>query len=194
MRFTPILFSTMMVQAIMKNRKTITRREAEPTANKDADYTTIIDGKVCWNNKPCPYGQMGDVIWVRETWSPGIVENGSHTGIRYKADDEFYNVKWRPSIFMPKSACRIWLEIVEVRLERLQDISKADAIAEGIEWIPGCVWWKNYLNKPLPGTSSAINSFKTLWQSINGEQSWKENHWVWVIEFKKIEKPENFTT
>jgi len=92
---------------------------------------------------------------------------------------------------MCKSDARIWLEVTNIMVERLKDITKEDAIAEGIKRLPDLHWWKNYLNNPLPGTSDAVESFKTLWKSINGEESWNKNPWVWVIEFKKGDKPTN---
>lgn len=108
----------------------------------------------------------------------------------------------RPSIHMPKSACRIFLQVKSVRPERLQDISKEDAIAEGIgrwveeRWTSKPTHYQVYFQEdpkdPATYTSSAIDSFETLWKSINGPQSWDGNPWVWVVEFKRIEKPENF--
>lgn len=107
-------------------------------------------------------------------------------------------LNWKPSLFMPKEAARIFLKVTNVRCERLQDISEEDAIAEGIsfqfydtdfkEEMPR---YKNYLNK-LFQTSSPIYSFASLWRKINGKDSWKKNPWVWVYDFERIEKPENF--
>ena len=105
---------------------------------------------------------------------------------------EKYGYKWTPAIHMPKVACRIFLEIISIRVERLEDISHDDSISEGIERMPIELWWKNYLNHPLPGVSNPRESFISLWKSINGNDSWESNPWVWVIEFKRIEKPENF--
>jgi hypothetical protein len=105
-------------------------------------------------------------------------------------------MKWKPSIFMPKKKCRIFLEITDVRVERLQDISEEDAIAEGIKktWINDDIKqcrFKNYINDGK-GSKSPIDSFNSLWVSINGKDSWKANPWVWVYEFKVVEKPKDF--
>ncbi len=157
---------------------------------------------------PCPYGKPGDILWVRESfsrhfiwgteplkdWTKTIREG--KTCIFYKdgsivggCDKHQREERWKPSIHMPKAAARIWLEITNVRVERLHDISGEDAIAEGIERMPTASWWKNYMNSPLPGTSCQIESFKTLWESINGKESLDANPWVWVVEFKQIPKP-----
>lgn len=105
---------------------------------------------------------------------------------------------WEPSIFMPKWACRIFLEVTNVRVERLQDISEDDCIAEGVRY-----WadeddtdlldaiFKNYETGER-NLVSGYSSFRTLWISINGEDSWDNNPWVWVYDFKKTEKPKNF--
>lgn len=137
-----ILFKGEMVRAIYKGEKTQTRRLAK-------------------GDTPCRFGQKGDRLWVRETFKE--IENC----YVYAADfAEPENWKpWKPSIFMPKYASRITLEIQEVKHERLQDISRENAIAEGC------------LN---------IEDFKALWISINGSISWTRNPWVWAIEFSVI--------
>lgn len=144
-----------------------------------------------------PFGKEGDVLWVRETFRPKghSFPIGEH--FEYKAtaeaDGNPTDEPWKPSIFMPKDAARIWLRIANVRVERLQDISEEDAIAEGVdELFDSSVEerWKNYglepYNKPLNDPAS---SFMTLWWRINGIDSWELNPWVWVIEFERIEKP-----
>ena len=116
----------------------------------------------------------------------------------------------RPSLFMPKDACRIFLKITDIRVERLQHISKEDAKKEGIEFTiadkekfgcraAGMKLYRDYERKdnsltsyPCNGFENAIVSFETLWQSINGKDSWEANPWVWVISFKRIEKPSDF--
>jgi hypothetical protein len=97
---------------------------------------------------------------------------------------------WKPSIFMPKAACRIFLEITDVKVERLQDISEEDAINEGVELLPNNRY-KYYLSEYFD-CINAVHSFQTLWKSINGAESWEANPFVWAIEFKQITKPENF--
>lgn len=184
----PILFSTAMVQAIIKERKSQTRRVIKGIA---------LDFVADPENSICPYGQPCDVLWVRETFAPPLPSQ--HDDHFMYAADFLKKVKgiWKPSIFMPKKACRIWLEVVSVRAERIQDISDSDAIAEGIEGQNNL--FKNY-NKKYPvedfigGGTAALRSFQTLWQTIHeGQDSdWNNNPWVWVVEFKQIEKPENF--
>lgn len=98
-------------------------------------------------------------------------------------------LKWKPSIFMPKEACRIFLKIKSIKVERLQDISEENSRKEGVKHlIPN---WKDYTEK-APCHYTAYGSFKSLWCSINNEKTWKDNPWVWLIEFERIEKPENF--
>lgn len=169
-------------------------------------------------NVPCPYGKPGDRLWGRETWAPegdagacwmkaGIPDYfaGKLRGwldYPYKLDrviDPPTKMIWRPSIFMPRWASRISLEVTEVRIERLQDISEADAIAEGVEknWIgpDPCPpeyadEWMNYGSgeDDFP-CFSAVDSFKSLWDSINGKRghAWESNPWLWVVEFKVID-------
>jgi hypothetical protein len=203
----PILFSTPMVQAIMEGRKTMTRRVVKPQPIHDLKlivvsgdrYSSVskknTDGSYSVWNAKCPYGKVGDVLWVRETWRKSTKFNGEEY-VLYYADDCSLNAgikppgKWKPSIHMPKSACRIWLEITNIRVERLQDISEQDAKAEGVEEIhpaPFVIRWKDYIAEPN-FLDSPYWSFYSLWCSINGAQSWKDNPWVWVVEFKRINK------
>lgn len=214
MKSRPILFSTPMVQAILCGRKTQTRRialrgfdEANPNHPPHSPFLRR-DGYWQWltgradvayehNSKKCPYGIPGDVLWVRETWF-----NNAAFGAPlyvYRADGEFDDqfprhkeggvgpFKWKPSIFMPREACRIKLLIKDVRIERLQDISEEDAKAEGIysEWDGSAYWYKNYESNLLI-RQNPKKSFQSLWQSINGPESWNENPWVWVVEFETI--------
>ena len=254
MKFIPILFSTPMVQAILEGRKTQTRRtkglefiNAEPDgysftqwvespvlAGEDTSGNIIevfTKGRFAefskgeWNCK-CPYGEPGDVLWVRESilchpayssrdykaglCGPLFLPNGENVAFRgYVANwkNEHPVFKVIPSIHMPKSACRIFLEVVSVRVERLRDISEADAKQEGISIVdqnPVNIY-NNYVfnvkNAMWPGYGSITktygftnpkDSFHSLWESINGHQSWVVNPWVWVVKFKQIEKPENF--
>lgn len=148
-----------------------------------------------WDFK-CPYGQPGDQLWVREAhfindYRGAQVPEGERTDceVVYRADplpcwegEEQY-IPWRPSIHMPRWASRITLEITSVRVERLQDISEEDAIAEGP---PG-------LQFPAPPGSFWVTedgrrrAFRRLWEEINGPDSWDANPWVWVVEFKRLE-------
>lgn len=204
MRFKPILFNTDMVQAIIKWRKTQTRRIVKGMALNCLEHDMYSPEFVASSDLDlCDFGKVGDILWVRETfqkhctemettsdWAPiSFKETGQYV---YKADgyilpkDSLSFSKWRPNIHMPKDACRIFLKVKSLRVERLQDISEEDAVNEGIERMPTVHWWKNYINKPLVGTSNAQHSFETLWQSINGKQLWDDNPFVWVIEFERV--------
>jgi hypothetical protein len=193
----PILFSTPMVQAIIDGRKTMTRRVIKQNSTAlnwiDSGFTPefILDKG---NDAIIPY-KVGDILWVRETICGFIGRNT--TQFVYKASvhsdwmeyaKEKFGYKWTPSIHMPKEAARIFLRVMGIRAERLQDISEEDAIAEGIEIVKEnvpVIPYKDYLGK-YNYYSNPINSFKSLWQSINGEQSWEHNPYVWVIAFVRI--------
>jgi hypothetical protein len=149
----------------------------------------------------CPYGQPGDRLWVREKWAAPVLLNESPPSemdswvmdglcwrLWYAADGFRSQLKepiiegadqgrWRSSIHMPRWASRITLEIVGVRVERLQDISEQDA------WAEGCFGWDD----DVTGGSSGYGEFSNLWVSINGDASWNSNPWVWVVEFKMID-------
>jgi hypothetical protein len=146
----------------------------------------------------CPYGQPGDRLWVRETWADNIP--GCPNGITYKADhidpkgDGPANpIKWKPSIFMPKAAARIWLEVVSVRIERLQEITEDDARAEGIIFEEAMEFsgWRPTYNDP-DGSNAWPNykgAFNFLWDSLNAKRGygWDSNPFVWAISFKTLE-------
>jgi len=109
--------------------------------------------------------------------------------------------KWKPSIFMPKTACRLFLKIKSIRVERLQSISEGDAVAEGMKFTDFGKnqwgdqkrgWHYSEVNSADQCLGTAKWAFGNLWQSINGPESWAANPWVWVVEFEKCEKPENF--
>ncbi|MBM4044177.1 MAG: hypothetical protein FJ279_03615 [Planctomycetes bacterium] len=190
MKETPIPFSAPMVRAILDGQKTQTRRVVKvPAWATDIDTLADVriagcDGDGDWHELPCAYGQKGDRLWVRETWQAydvhevelGCYEAGyplrdipksppvSGFAVDYAADgDDAPGGRWRPSIHMPRWASRITLEIVSVRVERLQDISLDDAKAEGVE---------------------TTDQYAALWAKINGWESWNANPWVWVIEFR----------
>jgi hypothetical protein len=207
MKERPILFSGQMVRAILEGRKTQTRRIVKPQPTKD--YVTLmpLSGELVGVTKHggpidnrgwlhCPYGKPGDRLWVRETWGKvhyeGVDESPT---IFYRADERDQErdelTRWRPSIHMPRWASRINLEVVSVRVERLQDISEEDAMSEGIEsWEErGVDDAQDYYRDYVTGghVYNAKDSFRSLWQSINGPGSWEANPWVWVVEFKRIE-------
>lgn len=193
----PILFSSDMVKAILEGRKTQTRRVLK--SNFGSEYVN------------CPYGKPGDFLWVRETWRPEELESGLDV-IRYKADGKICVIEntqaaadawcgannnqdlwiknlWKPSIFMPRWTSRITLEIVNVRVERVQEITRNDAKAEGVKnlWIwdgtgPEYLFARAVLNP-------YIANFSLLWDKINAKRGygWDVNPFVWVIEFKVAE-------
>lgn len=210
-RERPILFSAPMVRALLAGTKTQTRRVVKPQPKLVTDlWEPTVGGdrwigtgpspatggtRQTWGWAPCPYGRPGDRLWVREThlnwWkldpaNPAGPRLFSHVAA-FAADG--YELepgeRWIPSIHMLRAASRILLEITGVRVERLQDISEADAIAEGIERREdACGDWKHYCDS---GTSvDAVSSYRSLWESINGEASWRANPWVWVVEFRRI--------
>lgn len=200
MKACPILFSAPMIRALLDGRKVQTRRALKsqpldilPMEGKHAGREWVIleqrepepKGKVI----RCRYGVPGDLLWVRETWS----RRGEMQAAIYKADEDravgaYGAVRWTPSIHMPRWASRLTLRITGVRVERLQGISEEDAIAEGIEnsVVPGHGriggTWKVYTNSKL-SSLTARGSYQSLWESINGGDSWAANPWVWVICF-----------
>lgn len=214
----PILFSTPMVQSILDGRKTQTRRIIKKS--EDYYFQSLFlhaTGRYTFapnnNFNPIkdevmevePKYRPLDILWVRETTLLLDEKDceGRNTRIYYKTEhhptnDEWLKesgYKWKPSVFMPKEACRIFLEVTDVRVERLQDISESDAIAEGIEIFNNEKFgrmFRNYLLDPPSGYKVPELSFKTLWESINGRDSLIQNPWVWVYDFKRVEKPKNF--
>ncbi|UYW74117.1 hypothetical protein OFY05_00745 [Pseudocitrobacter faecalis] len=186
-----MIFNAEMVRAILDGRKTQTRRVMKPQPEQcprgghwwpSNVFKTMLhveneiqNGEGGWGGlvgDACPFGKPGDRIWVRETFGD--------CGVRlvYRADtDDGARCKvnrWTPSIHMPRWASRILLEITDVRVERLNDISECDAKAEGAPTECTLIGDKHY-----PG-------FRSLWKSIYGDDSWQANPWVWVIEFKVI--------
>ena len=188
MKERPILFSAPMVRAILGGRKTQTRRVvkcdgidlAGPCGNR-LTGDTFLAGRDWVGNHAilrCPYGERGDRLWVRETWAP--MPGGPITaqnGVIYRADSDSIWT-WRPSIHMPRWASRITLEITAIRVERLQDISAEDCIAEGI----------STQLREHDAICDLQSKYKALWQSIHGPGSWEANPFVWVLEFKRLEE------
>jgi len=192
----PIMFSSPMVQAILADRKTMTRRVVKPqppegcTIGHYSEGDKIIDwvfadeyGDPIDAELKCPY-QVGDHLWVRETFldypGKGCLYKADYTTEKIVlSDDAFCVPKWKPSIHMPKWAARIWLEVTAVRAERVWDIrnTKDNWINEGY-------------SKPFEGTISwsmeADQWFANLWDSINAKRgySWGSNPWVWVYTFR----------
>lgn len=209
--FKPILFSTPMVQALLEYRKNQTRRVIKGLeALKEPYFQSLVlhaTGRYTFASfyseeiieVKIPY-QVGDILWVRETFANGSDSYPyifkANYDAQFPADIENIPpqslLKWKPSIFMPKEACRLFLKVKDIRLELLQDISENDAIQEGIVKHPKCS--NHYLNYHFPNFMiiQAKYSFKTLWEFINGNESWNKNPFVWVIEFERIEKPNDF--
>ncbi|TQK10218.1 hypothetical protein [Herbaspirillum sp. SJZ107] len=189
MKERPILFTGPMVRAILDGSKTQTRRIAKEFAGRD-DLDAIL--KRFPNQNGCPHGQPGDRLWVRETF--GHPWHHAQPDYFYRATDAAVEThpdfgRWTPSIHMPRRASRILLEITGVRVERLQDISEADAWAEGIEAFDGALEdmaifeMARRTGRPF---EDAATTYAALWESINGAGSWDANPWVWVIEFKRV--------
>lgn len=211
----PILFNTAMVRAILAGTKTQTRRVVKPPRNRPA-FVLLDHGNGWWPYQSddgeselcddgmehpytCPYGKPGDRLWVREAfmhepadycWEASVSIPCRPASTVYRADfpDSRPGEGWKPSIHMPRCASRITLEVTAVRVERLQDISEADAVAEGVE-----------LERYVPVSDSAgmhasgeaeptdpVHEYRDLWESINGPNSWDANPWVWVVEFKRV--------
>lgn len=214
MKETPILFIAPMVRAILDGRKTQTRRIMKPqpqflTGRGNRIYANC-DFKKSWEDIPgtgegsglqdCPFGAVSDRLWVRETWRPKTHNFPTGWKYEYRATAEQdltpTDGSWKPSIFMPRDACRIRLEITDIRVERLNDISEADAISEGIESfrpVPGDGFpetlYKRYSNvggRPGDWITHPELSFRSLWEKINGPVSWAQNPYVWVVKFKVV--------
>ncbi|EQA5356141.1 hypothetical protein [Serratia marcescens] len=244
MKERPVIFNGEMVRAIIDGRKTQTRRimAVQPESNqfgllRITDSTKRSDiGKYHWAESnatgthqrsalfSCPFGQVGDRLWVRETfavlgnedgcpidWDGNLIKGDEKQAARiYKAScwqepgnyglwsipdrDTQYEGTWRPSIHMPRWASRILLEITAVRVERLSDISVDDAKAEGVRALENnfgngpayCDYLLPNLDDTAEWYNRASDSFKSLWKSIYGAESWRANPWVWVIEFRRV--------
>lgn len=196
MRERPILFSAPMVRAILAGAKTQTRRLVKPNPHKVDGGVPFADAPAWAHAEPgsevmrCPYGVRGDRLWVRETfsgpWCMGDAPPSKwvrSSRIWYWADGNPTEGDWtrpRPSIHMPRWASRITLEITSVRVERLKDISEADAIAEGVSVHP------DHHAKPPTSHYSPYSAYRDLWEAINGAGSWDTNPWVWVVEFRRM--------
>ena len=200
----PIIFSAPMVRALLDGQKTQTRRIVKPQP------VSYYDG-ICWfddgdDHMPaCPYGQPGDLLWVRETWfdeydeatcrplTPprAIYRATERSEVRFMDDDGFtafnrdgtMKSPWRPSIHMPRWASRLTLRITDVRVQRLQEISEADARAEGAP-----LELRLLDSVRLGATASHTGGFERLWESIHGPDSWASNPWVWCLSFRVIHK------
>ena len=210
MRERPILFSAPMVRAILAGTKTQTRRVVKERHIDAAPPVHFLQ----YLRENCPYGQPGDRLWVRETWQGPLIDEELEEEFSqspdyfkkpafcaYRATDTLDAINadgeelgWRPSIHMPRWASRILLEITAIRVERLHEISEADAQAEGVERVVVGSGWRRYCDPDseevgVPPCGDARRSFRSLWKYINGAESWSANPWVWVVEFKRAEVP-----
>lgn len=215
MKERPILFNGPMVRAILEGLKTQTRRLVKPVhartmcSRRGMDgFGNFIDGSLMAKaiSESSPFGEPGDRLWVRETWQPffkdGAIYLADAGTFRLNANSEETAKKqwpnWKPSIHMPRRFSRITLEIVSVRVERLQSISEEDAWAEGCRrgyktdnggYFPAEE--PNGKGNGTIGWDSAREWYVDLWDSINGSGSWDSNPLVWVIEFKRMMPVEN---
>jgi len=213
MKERPVIFNSEMVRAILSGGKRQTRRVMKPQVHsmaRFADYKTdlgyptskthlwagfyLTEDSETPGYYKCPYGKIGDRLWVRETWSTdadieAYRKANEPVPIVYKGDWDIYGVTkeeacdvgiiWKPSIFMPRWASRIDLEIKDIRVERVQDISIDDAIAEGVCGYP----------PDGHGMRSEVRRwFQEIWDSINAKRGygWDSNPWVWIIMFKRV--------
>lgn len=211
MKLIPILFSTPMVEAIINGRKTVTRRtrnlnqiNQEPDRYDfigfEDDFAVFLDTPTGDIKKiKCPFGRPRDIIWVRETWAK--VPEGLSKDIGFDLPPYIYKTDhiasaahsdpWKPSIHMPYEAARIFLAIHDIKVERLQDISEQDAIAEGVELIhPSRRIYRDYV-KTDHALVTAYASFKSLWKSIHSAESWDASPWVWAVYFSPTSKPKS---
>jgi len=210
MKERPILFSTPMVRVILNGRKTQTRRivKSQPPAGVTDIIRVCKDFVSAYPNrkaiKPFEYSiaskwDPGDILWVRETWRKHDMNGALFFGTEYDYKAGYVKdadkVKWKSPRFMPKAASRIKLEITNIRVERLQDISEEDAKAEGVYFYGWDDYhqtdYKNYSYNDKGmcddwGVQTAKESYETLWESINGKGSWGKNPFVWVIKFKRL--------
>lgn len=229
-----MIFNGEMVRAILDGQKTQTRRivnwrglseglNLNFSGLKVCEYPTgwVIESEIRTSTEwrcqptPCPFGVVGDRIWVRETFQGPLFDFEQMESYQedsskfqtpefcvYKADgkpapeffdaDENLHCCWRPSIHMPRWASRITLEITGVRVEQLKSISEEEARSEGVARLREG-FWKHYQPGWTQHQLSAKGSFATLWDSIYGSGEWDRNPWVWVIEFKRIEGDDHAT-
>ena len=213
-REKPIPFSAPMVRAILNGTKTQTRRMLKqflpccPEHDSARGVWEVYNGDEVAAVLRCPYGRPGDRLWVRETWMPDAPRNGEWPDVEFygcgmsprSLIPECYRhpwhvlhratyegcelVGWKPSIHMPRWASRITLEVTAIRVERLQDISEADAKAEGASYHNGLgVGHSGWRHDDGAVHNDARSAYAQLWNSINGPGSWDANPWVWVVEF-----------
>jgi hypothetical protein len=201
MKERPIIFSTPMVLAIMDNRKKQTRRVMSP------HYANTMPDNMPYAIENCPYGKPNDLLYVRESffshgkysWYKTDVDD---FGLVYLPDGSELTPKWKPSIHMPKEYARIWLRVEKIRVERVQDITKSDAIAEGArskdfigKWGLETMWsMESHMPESGGCLSTARMAFANFINKIHGGKNWSrkptnlwdENPWVWVVVFSVL--------
>ena len=213
MKTRPILFNGEMVRAILDGRKTQTRRVIKPqpvTCDRGPAWAVTNAHRM----KPCPYGVPGDRLWVRETWATDGVYDDTRPVLLDEFIEPFYRAsgesasRWRPSIHMPRWASRITLEVLSVRVERVQDITITDATAEGRklgdptailqaaldaeaeDWAMARAagFSQQEIEDGESGGMLAIYWFRRLWDTINAKRGygWAANPWVWVVGSKVV--------
>lgn len=215
MKVHPILFSGPMIRALLEGRKTMTRRVAKLLLPGDKDYINA-DTHEEWITKramQCPYGQARNLLWVRETFCP--IDDRPFGGVQWidyratpkyedchpagweNAPDDPEALKWKPSIFMPRTASRLTLELTGVRVERLSDLTDADAVAEGLAAVTkdGTLFKYGIPDRDgLPGTDnygwpwdewsvSPRGAYFRLWDKLNGPLACADNPWIWALSF-----------
>ncbi len=214
MKERPILFSAPMVQAVLEDRKTQTRRIIKPQPDRLVD---LGRGPIPYRGAApppempsakmsvpidCPYGFAGDRLWGRENYRLDVAYDGGkptdappNAAVFYEAGGKVGDGvpgKQHPSIHMPRWATRLVLEVTEIRVQRLNDCSEADALAEGVVWSDR---WQGFIvhgvehpNRDFPvlARATAREMYAALWDVINGSGSWLSNPWIWAVTFKRI--------
>lgn len=196
-----MIFNAEMVRALLDGRKTQTRRIVKLSHERGMQNPVVRgkNGEISFVGcrlaaMLCPFGQPGDRIWVRETWAeaggnaPELqlyrANYPDHVPSHYENLKSVEEIRWRPSIHMPRWASRITLEITDVRVERLKDISQRDAIAEGG---PPDHPSFSKISREMGFSDWPRSWFAQTWWEIYGREAWNTNPWVWVIEFRRVE-------
>lgn len=205
MNVRPILMHARSAQNLLAGRKTQTRRivKPQPPAHSLGAAGDQIAAAVMVGHEQCRYGKPGDLLWVRESIT--LRDRAPHGlsyptpyyradvtdpyGLCFSTDDGFCRyveqLRWTPSIHMPRKWSRLTLELTDVRVERVKDISEADALAEGIVVPPTPSEYRDATGeRVLPHTRTARLEFIGLWNDTNGPGAWERNDWVWVLAFK----------
>ena len=187
----PILFNTEMVRAILEGRKTVTRRPVKFGRGQNPAWSGYVpDGGVLYgsNNIPAvkaPY-QLGDILWVRETWCESLGQAGkyfyrAYAGPRDEMKEYAHSFnRWHPSIHMPRDAARLFLRVTEVRANKLHDVNYFDCLSEGVPY--------------RQMETDIVQDFSALWDSTikpadRPVYGWAANPWVWIIQFERISRP-----